>query len=335
MKHIATPVKIGGKTAANRLVMPPMVIFGQCSTDGMPSDALIAHYAARKSLGMVIVEAACIDPAGRLHPNQLGVWSDDHVPGLARIAAAIHGNGSLAILQIHHAGAKTAAETCAQPKHAGNMTADGIVLLKRAFVDAAKRALRAGFDGVELHGAHAYLLSQFASPTHNQRTDAYGQDRTLLSVEITREVLASLPSGFIVQYRMGINEPDLAGGLALAQALERAGIHALHVSSGCGPEPLTAPDGFSHSWFVYGASQVKAAVSVPVIAVNGIKTPDEAEDIVATRLADMAAIGRQLLVDPLWAEKALGGGDVILCARCKPCGWFRSSGKCPKNPSKG
>ena len=326
--------------------MPPMVCFGYTGDDGMVSDKSVHHYEARArgGVGIIVVEATCVSKDGRLANSQLGIWSDDHIAGLSRIAGVCHQYGAAVLIQIHHAGHKSALAVNAQPSapsdyHNGNvnaraMTIDELTEIQQDFVDAACRAQKAGFDGVELHGAHGYLISQFMSPSTNLRTDQYGgssANRMRFGLEIVERIRVACGPDFIVSCRMGGNEPTIDDGIIIAKELERCGANLLHVSAGIGSGTDPAvPDGFAFSWIVYAGSCIKQNVSVPVIVVSGIRTPQQAEAVLAAGLGDFVAVGKGLLVDAEWANKAREQREVITCLSCKKCRWFVDGRHCPR-----
>jgi NADPH2 dehydrogenase len=274
------------------------------------------------------VEATCISPNGRLSETQLGLWSDDHIAGFRQIAEACHKYGAKILVQIHHAGistVKSAIDVVAPSDYIGKsvlghdakaraLTLPEIASLEQDFVSAAIRAQKAGLDGVELHGAHGYLMSQFFSPVINRRTDRYGgnvENRTRFTTEIAAAIRKATGTDFIIACRMGCNEPDLDHSLEIARTLEAAGIDMLSISAGMvglvGPTPPQAtrpPEDFPYTWIAYGGTRIKKVVKVPVTVASGIKTPEQAEYLVAHNLTDTVAIGRGLLADPDWANKA-------------------------------
>ncbi len=358
-----SPIRIGGITLPNRIVLPPMVCFGWGGPEGFAEDRHVAHYRARAAggVGLVIVEAACVLPEGRLHIPQLGLWSDGHIPGLARIAAACRAEGARTLLQVHHAGRHSVPDP-ANPeepvlgpsdwshgrRRARAASAEELAAIGEAFVAAARRAFDAGFDGVELHGAHGYLLNQVASPIANRRTDGYGGD-TRGRTRLLREIVAGIRSGtspdFLVGCRMGGLDPDLDEGVRIARAYAEAGVQVLHVSGGiAGPDGLPpVPDDaiqgaraaggrFSDEPFslpVFAARRIRKEAGVPVIAANGIHTGERAAWLVREGWADMAAIGRPLLHDPDWARRVRQGQPGDCCLHCRSCGWFRKADNCP------
>lgn len=325
----------------NRIVMPPMVCFGW-SRDGSVTELHREHYSKRANndVGMIITEALCIDENARLDISQLGIWKDDQISGLSNLADDIKKEGCIALAQIHHAGMKTHPEVSndiiAPSKqndlNAREITKDEIFKVKEAFLNAVCRAEKAGFDGIELHGAHGYLLSQFASPITNKRTDHYGGNvtsRMRFAQEIIDDIKRSVKSSFIIGYRMGGNEPDISEGVKIAKILESSGIDYIHVSYGISQGKPEKPKSFPFSEPVYYASQIKKAVNTPVIAVNGIRTPSTAQQILEAGYADFTAIGRGLLSDPYWAKNAKHNVPVNPCLNCSRCFWFKDGSLCP------
>ncbi|HHY47648.1 MAG TPA: NADH:flavin oxidoreductase [Firmicutes bacterium] len=354
--HLDTPISIRGVEIRNRIVMPPMVRFGWAGPLGEVTDRHVEHYArrARGGVGLIIVEAAAVAPNGKLAAAQLGVWDDMHIPGLRRITHACHRAGAKILLQVGHAGGNTTfdnigetpvapagvplpgKEALGAPRPLTQAEIRGIV---RQFGLAAARAEAAGFDGVEIHGAHGYLLSQFLSPVTNRRTDEYGgplENRARFLLEVVREVRARVGPGFIVGYRLGARDL-VPGGLGIeesqrvAVSLEAEGVDLIHVSHGVPGEALpSVPPGSPYSYLVHLAPPIKAVVRVPVIAVGRIVDPGIARSILENGMADMVAIGRALLADPEWANKAIAGRDREI-ARCRQCegGCRRARDECP------
>lgn len=347
MPNLFSEIIINNKRIKNRIVMPPMVCFGWTDDSGMVKEENIDHYErrAKGGTGLIILEATCVNKNGRLANTQLGIWSDEHVDGLSKIAAACHKYDSVVLVQIHHAGLNTPITVC-QPavapsdysdgkKRAVALTIDEIHKIQQDFVKAAVRAKKAGFDGVELHGAHGYLINQFASPIINKREDEYGgclENRIKFASEIVQDIRKEVGDDFIIDFRMGGNEPTLDDGIQIAKILEAAGINLLHVSAGIssGEVPL-APENFSFNWIVYMGTEIKKAVNIPVIAVNSIRTPNQASYLVENELADFTAIGKGLLVDAEWANKARLNKAIKPCLKCRGCQWFKDGKLCPQN----
>jgi NADPH2 dehydrogenase len=357
MSNLFSEITIRDTKIKNRVVMPPMVCFGFSGEDGLVTEKNIQHYAARArgGVGLIIIEATCVTRNGRLSNMQLGLWDDAHIDGFSQIARVCHQYGARVLVQIHHAGLgtpKNVTETPLAPSaytgqarmggaiHARELTTDEIQNIQSDFIAAAARAEKAGLDGVELHAAHGYLISQFLSPTINLRQDNYGgslSNKTRFATEIIYGIREATAKNFIIDCRIGCNEPDLAAGIEIAQALEKAGVDLLHVSSGMTgfsltneQAPILTPEGFGYSWIVYGGTEIKKRVSLPVIVVNGIRTPQQAAFLVENHLADFAAIGKGLIIDPEWVEKARQQREVKTCIDCKVCRLFRPGGLCPQ-----
>ncbi len=324
MVRLFDPLRVGRLLLKNRIVMPPMAT--ELSTErGEVTEQLIRHYEERaRGLGLLIVEHSYISPEGKRSPRQLGVYSDDLIPGLRKLAEAVKSHGTPVALQINHAGSLTQRSICgSQPvapsaiRHPRGvetpraLTGEEIDEIIRAFREAARRVADAGFDAVEIHGAHGFLLSQFLSPLTNRREDEYGgplEHRVRLPLRVVEAVREELGRGFPILYRLGV-EDMMPGGLTLeegvkaARLLADAGVDILDISGGLigsSPPGLEGP-----GYFVPQAEAVKRAVDVPVIGVGGINTAEEADAIIRSRRVDLVAVGRALLRDPQWALKAL------------------------------
>lgn len=337
MKALLSEIQVGNTTIKNRVVVPPMVCFKFSDEKGYVSESHYEHYEAlaKGGAGLIVVEATCILPDGRLSMDQMGLWQDDQVEGMKKLVNLCHDNGAKVIVQLHHAGEKRAkAIDEAEPFHVNTMTLEDIERIRSSFLSAAKRAEMAGFDGIEIHGAHGYLLCQLANPEVNQRTDNFGgslENRLRLAKTIIDDVKTACPNLDIIGYRMGANEPNLEDGIAIAKALESYGVNLLHVSAGLGKDQSHhVPEGFKGNWIAYMGTAVKKEVSIPVILVNGVRLPEEAAWFVETGHIDMVALGRAHLVDPSWTQKAAAGELPVSCLNCKPCRWFKDGRECPR-----
>ncbi|HEY4774919.1 MAG TPA: NADH:flavin oxidoreductase, partial [Xanthobacteraceae bacterium] len=297
MSSLFTPKRIGGIEIRNRVVMPPMTT-RLADADGYVTAASVAYFRARAAggVGLVTVEMASPERVGRHRARELGIYDDRFLPGLQRLTDAIHAGGAKASIQLGHAGGHTRADICGEPPIAPSaiphfvfevtgktiipveMTRERIALTVQAFVDAAKRARSAGFDCVELHVAHGYLLSQFLCPEENRRSDEYGgslENRARISLDILQRIKADLP-GFPVIFRLNADDFFPTGltfpeGLQVAKWAAAAGADAIHVTAGhyrslpsahMMTPPMNCPDGI----FLDYAARVKSAVAVPVIA---------------------------------------------------------------------
>jgi NADPH2 dehydrogenase len=332
-------------TVRNRIVFPPVVCFHYAGSDGLVTDRNVNHYADRSAggPGIIITEATAVMVEGRLAPFQLGIWSDAHIPGLARIAETVKRNGALSLIQIHHAGLISPASVTETPggpsadeKKPGSRTlsAEETGWIRDAFIAGALRAKKAGFDGVELHGAHGYLLSQFASSFFNKREDEYGgtfDGRMKLATDIIKGIRAVCGDDFVIGYRLGANAPALDDGVEIALHLEKTGVDLLHVSHGGSLLNLPrTPKDFEFNWIVYSGSVVHEKVTIPVITVNEIKTPERAAWLIENGKADFVALARPQMADPSWANHVKNNEPINECLYCKPkCRWYENSDLCP------
>jgi 2,4-dienoyl-CoA reductase (NADPH2) len=362
------PLRIRKLDIPNRTVMPPMST--QLGTpEGLVSDAQIAFYKARADggTGMIIVEFCSVELAsGQSEPNQLTLESSLHLPGHRTLVNAIKTAGSVACLQLQHGGAAakrnllstgTAIGPCdiRSRKDPNKLVCKGMSHAEiEAMIDnfgrSAELGIKAGYQAVELHGAHGYLLTQFMSPRSNKREDVWGGNEAG-RLEFPRRVIHRVRQAIgnrPLIYRLSADE-FCDGGLSI-EDMERicpmlvdAGIDALHVSTGVGPEsfdkvldPMSAPDG----WRLPYSRRIREVCHVPVITVGQIRHPDTAEQALRDGDADLIALGRTLLADPEWSNKAkAGNADAIIpCTSCNYCvanGFAENSIRCANNPITG
>jgi len=292
---------------------------GRATVEGAVTDRLISFYVRRSAaLGLVIVEHCYVSVRGKLSMKQLGIYGDELISGLERLASSIHAVGTPVVVQITHAGGvanrKVIGAEPAGPSATQNtreLTRSEIEALVEEFAEAAERAIKAGFDGVELHGAHSFLLNQFFSPLLNKRGDEYGGSLEnkmrfpLMVVEKVREIVR----GRLLLYRLGADDLDPNGtriedSTAFAAKLEQWGVDVIDVSGGlCGSEPKQLRN--VKGYFVPQAYEIKKTVGVPVIGVGGITEAEYADRLVRDGKVDLVAVGRALWKDPKWAEKAV------------------------------
>ena len=307
MPNILTPLKIKNIELKNRIVLPPLVRFSLIGNDGCVTEELIEWYEriAADRVGMIIVEATCVAEDGKLRENQLGIWDDSFVDGLKKLSAIGKKYNVPMLIQIHHAGFKE------KIKDVSEEVLDNIL---DKFVTAFERAKRAGFDGIEIHGAHTYLLCQLNSKMWNTRDDKYGGDferRMYFNKALIERTKYLFDDNFILGYRMGGNEPTLQDGIEIAKYLEKLGVDILHVSSGA-PDPKfkqeikidNFPDDFPLDWVIYLGTVIKKYVKIPVIGVRKIKTEQQASYLVENNFLDCVAVGRAMIFQPHWMEKA-------------------------------
>jgi 2,4-dienoyl-CoA reductase-like NADH-dependent reductase (Old Yellow Enzyme family) len=318
LTSLSDPLGVKGLQFENRIIMPPMHT-GLATRTGAVTEDLIDHYICRsKMLGLLIVEHSYVSVEGKLSDQQLGVFNDRLVDGLERLSSRIHATGTPAVIQINHAGKAASEEVTGvqsvAPSSSGavrKIRGEQIESLVEAFALATERTMRAGFDGVEVHGAHGFLINQFFSPLTNRRHDRYGgslEKRMRFPLEVV-EAVKERVGGRLLLYRLGSDDLDPKGtkiedSKRFAIELQEAGVDIIDVSGGlCGSRPpqLQSRQGY----FIPQAQQIKQAVDIPVIGVGGIKEPEFADEIIQEGKVDLVAVGRALLRDPDWAAKAL------------------------------
>lgn len=315
--------------------MAPMCQYSVDTKDGMPNDWHFVHYISRAvgGTGLIIVEMTDVEPDGRITDYDLGLWSDEHIPAFKRLVDGIHRNDAKVGIQIAHAGRK--AQDAIQPvssssipyptskdspiyKHPKELTIAEIKQLVEKFKQAAHRAVKAGFDTIELHGAHGYLLHQFMSPNLNVRTDEYGKDLAKFGVEVIEAVKSVMPENMPLLMRMSAveymdNGYTIDHAINMAKRYKDAGVDMFHISSGGEGPPGKLRPGNYPGFQVSYARTFKEQLGTPVIAVGILEDPYIAEHVLQNKDADLIAIGRGLLDDPYWAIHAIKEvtGEVI------------------------
>lgn len=306
--NLFSQYKIKNLIMKNRIVLPPMVRFSIVSNDGYVNDQLVDYYEnlAAGGNGLIIVEATCVSSDGKLRENQIGLWDDSFIEGLSRIAKVCRDNQVPSLIQIHHAGFRG---------RISEVSEDCLDKILNQFVEAFYRAKRCGFDGIEIHGAHGYLISQLNNSDTNKRKDKYGgeshYERLYFSRELIKRTKALFDDDFILAYRMGGNEPLLSDGIEIAKILEKEGVDLLDISTGIAKEGIKkaekveVPADFPMNWIIYLAYAVRKEINIPVICVNKIKKEKEASFIIENNISDFVAVGRaQLPKDYSWPERA-------------------------------
>ena len=292
---LAQPIQIGYLQAKNRILMPPMYR-PWSSPSGKVSDRHVAYYRERAEggVGTIVVETTAVRRNYRLSEANIGIWADEHIEGLSKIARVIRSNNVLAFIQINHTPVD-------RP-----LTSQEIARIRDAFVAAAQRAQKADFQGVELHAAHGFLLSRLLSSQFNQQNDEYGGStagRMRLLAEIATLAWENTDSDFVLGIRLGVD--SLREGIQIARKLSPL-VDYLSISSGAADSAsIPVPPGYPFSSTVYRAEQIKPHVKVPVVAVGEIKTGNTARRILNEGIADLVAVGTAILMDPRWPEKAL------------------------------
>lgn len=319
-----SPYKIKGLTLKNRIVMAPMCMYSCEQEDGKVGNWHLTHYTSRAvgQVGLIIVEATAVTPQGRISPNDLGIWSDDHIEGLSKITALVKEHGTAAGIQIAHAGRKAVLEgeivapsgipfndSMKTPKE---MTIEDIQETIATFKNAAERAKKAGFDLIEIHGAHGYLINEFLSPLSNKRTDEYGgsqENRYRFLREIIGAVKTVWNGPLFVRvsandyHEEGLTAEDYVG---MGRWMKEQGVDLIDVSSGAVvPARIHTYPGYQ----VRFSEQIKHEADMPTGAVGLITAGRHAEEILQNDRADLIILARELLRDPYWprtAAKELG-----------------------------
>lgn len=322
MNHLFTTYQIKGLELKNRVVMPPMCNFNIEKKDGIPTDWHFVHYASRATgdTGLIIIEMTNVEPDGRITDNCMGLWNDEQIAPLARIVDVCHQFGAKVAVQIAHAGRK--AQDASLPVAPSAIAFDEASKTPRAletsevkemvtkFRDAVARAVKAGVNAIELHGAHGYLIHQFHSPLTNLREDAYGQDLTLFGKEVIQAAKEMMPADMPLMMRISAmeyveNGYQVEDAIQIAKAYQAAGVDLFHITSGGeGPIGGAGRPGTHAGYQVPLARKVKEALDVPVIAVGRLDEPDLANAVIGNEDADLVAVGRGMLRNPHWALEA-------------------------------
>jgi NADPH2 dehydrogenase len=328
MPYLQAPLTTGRLPLKNRLVMPPMAT-SKAEPDGSVSQALLDYYDEKSrggAIGLVIIEHSYISRQGQNRTGQPSVAHDGTIEGLSRLAEVIHANGSKTAMQINHVGgapaealpgvervAPSALPLPFRPEgpSARALTIDEIAAIPGLFAAAALRVKAAGFDGVEIHAAHGYLLNQFFSPLTNHRTDEYGGDvhgRIRLHLEVIAAVRGAVGDEFPVLLRLGAAD-YIEGGSVVGDSVtaavefEKAGVDMIDVTGGL--RGYTRPDHAEPGYFAELTGPIKRAVSIPVILTGGVTEPEQAEALLAEGVADLIGVGRAILKDSGWAQRAI------------------------------
>lgn len=324
MASILDPVQIGSVTLKNRVVFPSMCVFF-CDAEGCINDTMTEYIRERAEggVGLIIVPGS---PHGKPGPGRPALSHNGYIPGWARLAQVVHRYGAKLFCQLHPA--KFQAGRGEAIEDINDFTPQYIRSLIQSYADCALRARRAGVDGVEIHGAHAHEVAQFMSPFYNRRTDDYGgstANQARFAAEIIRGIKATAGADYPLIFRISGDELVEGGRRVdetaeIARLLEEAGADAIHVSCGM-PESeyaISAPMDVEDLFNVDSAARVKAAVSVPVIAVDRITTMEQADAVVQSGKADLAAMARANLADPELVAKYEGRvpGPVRRCVGC-------------------
>lgn len=335
MSHLFEPFDLRGVTFRNRIAVSPMCQYS--SEDGFANDWHLVHLVSRAvgGAGFVMTEAAAVEPPGRITPQDLGIWKDEHVEMLARIVELIHRNGAVAGIQLAHAGRKSSTSIpweggtvlsesqggwisiapSAIPFEADSpapiaLSIEDIRKMTTSFVNATQRSLEAGFDLIEIHAAHGYLLHEFMSPLSNQRTDEYGgsfENRIRFLCEVVQAVRHVLPDQMPLWVRISATDwvPDgwdIKQSIALSSKLKSLDVDLMDCSSGAilPGEKIPTGAGYQTSF----ADRIRREANIATGAVGMITAPAQADHIIRTGQADIVLLAREMLRDPYWAMRA-------------------------------
>lgn len=349
MTALFEPYTLRDVTIPNRVWMPPMCQYSAAPEGpaaGAPTDWHFAHYAARATggTGLIVVEATAVSPEGRISPYDLGIWNDTQVEAFRRITSFLREQGTVPAVQLAHAGRKASTDRpwkgggpvgpdahgwdsvapspiAFDDKHPApaELSVDAIKDVVEQFAAAARRALAAGFEIAEIHGAHGYLINEFLSPHSNHRTDAYGgsyENRTRFALEVVDAVREVWPDDKPLFFRISATDWLDEGGwtpddtVRFASELRAHGVDLLDVSTGGNASGVRIPTGPGYQ--VPFAARVKNETDLAVAAVGLITDAEQAEKILANGEADAVLLGRELLRNPSWARHAARelGGEV-------------------------
>ncbi len=336
MTHLFDPLTIRDVSFPNRVFVSPMCEYS--STDGFANDWHFVHLGSRAvgGAGLVLTEATAVVPEGRISPQDLGIWKNDHIEPLARIVNFVHQQGSVAGMQLAHAGRKASTYRPWDgqgelPEKAGGwknvmapsalpfaanypmpqgLSVDGIQNVVQAFASAARRACEAGFRVIEIHAAHGYLIHEFLSPLSNQRTDAYGgsfENRTRILREIVSAVRSSWPEGAPLFVRISASDWteggwDIQQSVELASQLKALGVDLIDCSSGGNVATARIPVGPGYQ--TQFAERIRREANIMTGTVGMITDPVQAQHILTTGQADAVILARELLRDPYWPLRA-------------------------------
>jgi 2,4-dienoyl-CoA reductase-like NADH-dependent reductase (Old Yellow Enzyme family)/thioredoxin reductase len=341
-KKLFSPMKIGKVEIPNRLVVSPMVT-DYCNQDGTATERYIAYHEAKAKggWGLIITEDYAVDPTGKGFSSVAGLWNDSQIAGHSELTKRVHQYKSKIFAQIYHCGRQTSHLITMCPPLAPSpipcpamqelpdeLTIDDIERMVEKYGDCALRAQKAGFDGVEIHGAHGYLIAEFMSPYSNKRTDKYGGhllNRMRFPLDVVANIRAKTGNDFGLGFRISCDE-FVPGGRsiedtkAIAVLLEQAEIDVLHVTCGvyASVDKIVPASSTPHGWLAGYAEEVKKVVSIPVITVGRINDPFVADSIIAGGKADFVAMGRASLADPEFPRKAAAGefDEIRPCIAC-------------------
>ena len=330
MDSLSSPITIGTHTLKNRIVCAPLGILRYPPIDNCMTRELADFYIARAKGGaaMVIAGSACVTERkdGLFYGIMPGLWCDEQIEGFSYFSEGCHKYDSLALAQLHSEG------------RVDEFTTNELRALGDAYIEAAIRSKKAGLDGVEIHCAHGWLLSCLLDPITNNRIDCYGgslENRLTLLKEIVQGIKESCGNDFMIDCRVAGSAPDLDGAIRIANKLDEYGVDLLHVSFGASPFTVIPPADYPCGFVTYSGACIKQYVSIPVMSVSGISTPEKASYLIENGYSDLVAIGRSMLVNENWAREAISTPDqcksCIECNEPHNCDWMIAEGyNCPQ-----
>ena len=325
MEKLFENIKIGQLLLSNRLVMPPMAT-GKAAEGDNVTEEVCNYYRERarySKIGLIITEHSYINMQGKAHPGQVSIAMDENIPGFQKLVECVHGEGVKIIAQISHAGTASTSKVTGQasvgpsavyhPKQKDElpeeMTVQQINEVTKWFADAALRAKKAGFDGVEIHSAHGYLLNQFYSPLTNKRNDEYGiqsvENRTRFHCDVIRAVRETVGNEFVIAIRLGGCDYEASGStvedcIEACKIFEKNGVDLIDITGGM--NGFVRPGHAEPGYFQDMSISVKKAVSIPVILTGGVTTLAQAETLIDQGCADMIGVGRAIFKNAHWAD---------------------------------
>ena len=327
----------------NRISCSPVESCVLTEADGIIRDVSVDYYraVAKGGAGLIFQGATAVCEYNRMDSHQAGIWSDEQIPGLKRIADAVHEEGGKIIIQLQHAGIRSDAERPLCPsefvlkdKLGREMTTEEVHTAEQQFISAARRAVEAGYDGVEIHAAHGWLVDEFLNSRVNKRTDEYGKDRLLFARNIYEGIRAVVPKDFIVGFRMSGFEPTIEDGIRHAEAFQSWGVDFLDISSNLWiwKQNMDAfkEEGFPYNEIIYSASVIRKHVSIPLLAASGAVDRESAQGRLELADLDLIQVGRGMMIDTDFANKVLRGEKPGGCLYCKTgCKFTLDQNTCP------
>ena len=340
-KILTKPLKLGERQAKNHMVAAAINLRPYGQINGAVNENHIRMYEeyGQSGFGMIVTDAINIDQRCQSVRAALGCWADWQIEGLHILAEKIKQDGALAVMQLAHRGF-----TCHNASSLENVGIEELLYVQEEFVQAAMRAQKAGFDGIELHACHGYFLNQILSEVTNFFPWQYSgsiANRAKYVAEIIENIKIQCRKDFIIGVRMGCNEPNIESSIKIAKIFEQAGANYLSITKGIGKNfcygefdddmdlEEKVPSDFGYGNRIFGAWKIKQQVKIPVVCVGNIRNIEDADIILKKEYADMVAVGRARLADPQWLKKSLNNKKYSSCFGCKTCMWFTIPSNCP------